>query len=93
MVRFERQGIVVSAVATAVLGGSISGMLSVAGGQEGPTWRKPFQPDEHTVVLYHFDEGEGNVAHDACGDSAFTLRANKEALWGQRAGFKATARF
>lgn len=24
-----------------------------------------FQPDKETLVLYHFDEGEGDVAHDA----------------------------
>ena len=24
------------------------------------SWRRPFEPDEHTVVLYHFDEGAGN---------------------------------
>ena len=56
-------------------------------------WTKPFEPDEHTVVLYHFDEGEGNEAHDACGDPELTLRAHKEALWGQRPGFGTTARF
>ena len=56
-------------------------------------WREPFEPDEHTVVLYHFDEGEGDEAHDACGDPALTLRAYKEALWGSRPGFGATARF
>ena len=53
----------------------------------------PFTVDEHTVVLYHFDEGEGNEAHDACGDSALTLRAHKTALWGSRPGFGSTARF
>lgn len=25
----------------------------------------PFEPDEHTVGLYHFDEGSGTVAHDS----------------------------
>lgn len=25
----------------------------------------PFQPDEHTLLLYHFDEGQGSVAKDA----------------------------
>ncbi len=24
-----------------------------------------FEPDQHTLALYHFDEGEGTVAHDA----------------------------
>lgn len=54
--------------------------------------QSPFTPDEHTVALYHFDEGAGNEAHDACGDPALTLRA-RHALWGQRPGFGATARF
>lgn len=26
---------------------------------------EPFQPDEHTLLLYHFDEGQGSVAKDA----------------------------
>ena len=56
-------------------------------------WTKPFEPDEHTVVLYHFDEGEGNEAHDACGDPELTLRAYKGALWSSRPGFGSTARF
>ena len=56
-------------------------------------WREPFEPDEHTVALYHFDEGQGDEAHDACGDPELTLRAYKEALWGSRPGFGATARF
>ena len=34
--------------------------VNLARGDEGSDWRKPFVPDEHTVVLYHFDEGEGN---------------------------------
>ena len=38
-------------------------------------WTRPFEPDGHTVALYHFDEGEGNDAHDACGDSELTLRS------------------
>ena len=59
----------------------------------GSDWTRPFRPDRHTVVLYHFDEGQGDVAHDACGDRALTLRAHKRALWGTRAGFGATARF
>ena len=56
-------------------------------------WREPFEPDEHTIALYHFDEGEGSEAHDACGDPELTLRAYREALWGSRPGFGATARF
>ena len=56
-------------------------------------WRKPFEPDEHTVALYHFDEGQGSEAHDACGDPELTLRAYKEGLWGSRPGFGSTARF
>lgn len=27
-----------------------------------------FLPDEHTMALYHFDEGEGNVLHDCSGN-------------------------
>ena len=57
------------------------------------SWQKPFQPDKHTVALYHFDEGVGNEAYDAMGDPELTLRAVKQALWGQRPGFGATARF
>ncbi|MAR08919.1 MAG: hypothetical protein CL681_02955 [Blastopirellula sp.] len=57
------------------------------------SWRRPFDPDEHTVVLYHFDEGAGNKTHDALGDKSLTLRANQRGLWGRRDGFGATARF
>ena len=53
----------------------------------------PFTPDAHTVALYHFDEGTGNEAQDACGDAEITLRAHKQALWGERHGFGATAKF
>ena len=56
-------------------------------------WRRPFEPDEQTVVLYHFDEGAGNETRDALGDKSLTLHANKRGLWGRRAGFGATARF
>ena len=62
-------------------------------GHQESDWKKPFRPDEHTVVLYHFDEGQGNEARDACGDGALTLRAHKTALWGSRPGFGTTARF
>ncbi len=54
---------------------------------------QPFEVDQNTVVLYHFGEGEGDETRDACGDPELTLRAHKEALWGSRAGFGATARF
>jgi len=71
-----------------VLGGP-----SLARGDERSDWKKPFRPDRHTVVLYHFDEGKGNETHDACGDGALTLRAHKTALWSSRPGFGSTARF
>ena len=65
-------------------------VCSVAGADE--QWTHPFTPDQHTVVLYHFDEGQGNETRDALGDQELTLRA-KRALWGKRTGFGATARF
>ena len=52
-----------------------------------------FEPDEHTVVLYHFDEGEGNETSDACGDHQLTLRAHRRSQWGSHAGCGASARF
>ncbi len=55
-------------------------------------WTHPLTPDEHTVALYHFDEGSGNETRDALGDHELTLRA-KRALWGKRTGFGSTARF
>ena len=55
-------------------------------------WAKRFEPDEHTVVLYRFDEGEGNEAHEASGDPELTLRA-KEGLWSEHPGGGAVARF
>ena len=55
-------------------------------------WTGPFEPDEHTVVLYRFDEGEGNEARDSCGDGELTLKA-REAGWGERPGAGAAARF
>ena len=84
--------------------GSLIGWVTLMGvssfvsaqGDESPMsddFSKPFDPDEHTVSLYHFDEGEGNEAHDACGDPALTLRAHKMALWGEHPGFGSTARF
>jgi hypothetical protein len=71
----------------------VSGGPGLARGDEGSDWKKPFRPDQHTVVLYHFDEGRGNEAYDACGDATLTLRAHKTALWGSRPGFGTTARF
>lgn len=53
----------------------------------------PFKPDNHTVVLYRFDEGTGNETADACGDPQLTLRAHRELLWGPHAGYGACARF
>lgn len=32
-----------------------------------PSFR--FSPDEHTVALYHFDEGQGDVLHDSSGNN------------------------
>ena len=84
MVRFERGRDVLPTAALALLCGLVMGWPSLAGGSDGSDWRKPFRPDEHTVVLYHFDEGEGNGAYDACGDAALTLRAHQAALWGSR---------
>ncbi|MDE0435742.1 MAG: putative Ig domain-containing protein [Bryobacterales bacterium] len=55
--------------------------------------REPFRPDEHTVALYHFDEGQGAQTRDAMGDPALTLRADKDFLWGKRPGFGSTAQF
>ena len=52
-------------------------------------WTRPFEPDEHTVVLCHFDEGQGNEAHDSCGDPELALRAER-ALWGFRLCWVAT---
>ena len=48
--------------------------------------------DADTVALWRFDEGQGNEAHDACGDPSLTLRA-KAAQWGERFGGVAAARF
>ena len=56
-------------------------------------WTRPFEPDAHTVALYHFNEGEGDEARDACGDPELTLRSGGRALWGSRPGFGSTARF
>ena len=32
------------------------------------TPQRRFEPDEHTIALYHFDEGEGDVLHDSSGN-------------------------
>ena len=53
----------------------------------------PFEPDDHTIVLFHFDEGEGNQTADACGDTQLTLRAHRQAQWASHPGFGACARF
>ncbi|QDS98190.1 putative Ig domain-containing protein [Adhaeretor mobilis] len=69
------------------------GVPSHVQGGEGSDWKKPFSPDPDTVVLYHFDEGKGDEALDACGDEALTLHAHKTAAWGSHPGFGTTARF
>lgn len=93
MVRFERGRDGLPTAALALICGLVTGLPTLAGGDDGSDWEKPFRPDGHTVVLYHFDEGQGNDAYDACGDVALTLRAHKAALWGSRPGFGTTARF
>ena len=72
---------------------SLSSLLSFQSLPADDLSQRPFEPDGQTVVLYHFDEGSGNLAHDALGDPSLTLRANKRGLWGRRDGFGATARF
>ena len=81
------------AAAFGVLCYLVLGAPSLASGGEGADWKKPFQPDPYTVVLYHFDEGSGDEALDACGDGTLTLRARKKALWGLHSSFGTTARF
>ncbi|MDP7305480.1 MAG: hypothetical protein QGG09_20385, partial [Pirellulaceae bacterium] len=71
----------------------LTAVVSTVSLRADDSWQRPFKPDQHTVVLYHFDEGAGNEAHDAMGDDALTLRAWKRSLWGTRPGFKTTARF
>ncbi|MGO8752988.1 MAG: LamG-like jellyroll fold domain-containing protein, partial [Thermoguttaceae bacterium] len=39
--------------------------LAASGAQTTPL--EPFRPDGHTLLLYHFDEGQGSVAKDASG--------------------------
>ena len=93
MIRFERQSLVKLVVVGLVFSSFVGQGAGNSRGDSGSDWRKPFWPDEHTVVLYHFDEGQGNEARDACGDPALILRAQEKALWGSRPGFGATARF
>ncbi len=81
-----------SGILAALIVAMFTGM-ALAANDQGSDWTKPFEPDEHTVVLYHFDEGQGNESQDACGDPALTLRAQEQALWGSRPGFGTTARF
>ncbi len=68
-------------------------LIWALGGLQAQDFRRPFQSDDDTVVLYHFDEGQGDETHDACGDPTLALRAHRKALWGSRPGFGATARF
>ena len=42
-------------------------MCCVATFAQGGSPLAPFEPDEHTLLLYHLDEGAGDVAHDASG--------------------------
>ena len=51
-------------------------------------WNEPFEPDEHTVALYHFDEGEGDEAHDACGDSGADVAVLRAGVVGQPSGLR-----
>ena len=93
MLRLERRTVVMLVSAFVLFGSLVPAGQNLVIGDEGSDWEKPFRPDQHTVVLYHFDEGKGNEAHDACGDRALALRAHKTALWGSRPGFGSTARF
>ena len=93
MIRFEHDALVKLVVVGLAFSSFVAQGAGNSRGDAGSDWRKPFRPDEHTVVLYHFDEGQGNETHDACGDPALTLRAQQQALWGSRSGFGATARF
>jgi hypothetical protein len=92
MLRFERRVVRLAAV-LGIVCFLVPRGVSLSYGDEGSEWKTPFQTDEHTVVLYHFDEGKGNEAYDACGDAALTLRAHRAALWGSHSGFGTTARF
>jgi hypothetical protein len=52
----------------------------------------PFSPDKYTEALYHFNEGEGNAAYEACGDSELTLRSQTP-IWRQHPDFGFVAGF
>ena len=54
---------------------------------------QPFEPDEHTVALYHFDEGRATKPATPAAIARLTLRSRGRALWGRRPGFGSTARF
>ena len=68
MVRCERRRGGLTTAAFALVCGLVTGWPTFAD-DDGSDWEKPFRPDVHTVVLYHFDEGQGNDAYDACGDA------------------------
>lgn len=40
----------------------------------------PFEPDDHTTVLFHCDEGEGDVLTDAT-DNEYDMQLNEDADW------------
>jgi hypothetical protein len=72
MVHCERGRDGLPTASVALVCGIVTGWPTFAGGDDGSDREKPFRPDGHTVVLYHFDEGQGNDAYDACGDAALT---------------------
>jgi hypothetical protein len=43
--------------------------------------RAEYQVDEHTIALYHFDEGSGEIAHDETGNYDATFLAPGEPAW------------
>jgi hypothetical protein len=49
--------------AIALLALAVPSFAQIVGGSP----LQPFTPDEHTLLLYHFDEGQGAIAHDASG--------------------------
>ena len=58
---------------------------TVATADDGPEMGgEPYEPDEHTLLLMHFDETEGHVAHDAANPSLKAVLSEagaEEALW------------
>ena len=52
----------------------------------------PFVPDKYTEALYHFNEGKGNAAYDACGDSKLTLWSQAP-IWREHPDFGFVAGF